>query len=117
MRKLRPVYERLKSVDALGVGHGLAFKTFHYIILARMEYALIFKKMLSEAKTRKNIRQAYRYAIAAGIEGKREKQSARNHTKISEAYERIRRESNERRTKAENAHMGAEPDSEGDFQG
>ena len=68
--KLRKYQESIAVIMRCKI-HGevakLFYKGFTRIIGAKIEFYMTFKRMLREAQTRKQARQAYRYAIAAGI--------------------------------------------------
>ena len=75
--KKRKAWHRLRkyqeAIDVI-MGHKihgeiarLLHRGYVRIIGAKIEFYMIFKRMLREAQTRKQVRQAYRYAIAAGI--------------------------------------------------
>lgn len=99
LRKFKPIIKRVVdgqlSLQSLIV--------FSRLLQIRIKLGIYFKKMKEEAQTRKQTRQAYRFAIAAGIYKVKPGQYQQNWHKLNTGYTRIRRVHDE----SKNAHLGA----------
>ena len=67
LRRYQVSIDVIKGHKVHGEIARLLHRGYTRIIGARIEFYMTFKRMLRESQTRKQERQAYRYAIAAGI--------------------------------------------------
>ena len=98
LRRTRKDVEVIMRHQVHGFVAKLHLKCFLAVAWLSVEFQLTFQRMLREAKNRKNIRQAYRYAIAAGIYKEGPGQYHMNWRAMMTGYNRLRRIYHDERT-------------------